>query len=130
VPKTKRRLLAPGDGGIGYGTGNALLIVSAQTTTQQTTKAYDAGEFDDAIVYINITNVGTATLIVNYQISPDDGVTWFTLATTGATPLSANGQTALAVHRPIGCCWRVQGVYGGTGPISYILNVEFAKDMG
>lgn len=72
--------------------------------------------YDEVNVMIDITAVSgtTPTLVINYQVSPDDGTTWFTRAATAS--LTATGQTILTITDAIGRFFRLNAVIGGTTP--------------
>ena len=123
--KGKKRLYGVGDS-LSFGNGVAYIATIAGSATVHGPAGLDAGEYDDALVYVNITSVGTANLVVQWEVSPDNGTTWCLHTATGT--LSANGATVLKVIRPIGLMWRVSAIYGGSGNITYIISVDLSRD--
>lgn len=78
--------------------------------------------FDEAILFIDTTVAGT-TMTVNYQLSDDDGTTWWTRASTAA--ITATGQTLLTIPDTIGRMARLQAVT--TGSFTITARVEFKR---
>lgn len=113
-----------------YNRGKSLIlpVLPSATVSATVNSQGDAtcAAYDELEIYVSITAVGTATLTVNYQISPDEGTTWFTRASTAT--LSANGQTLLAVTAPCGAFSRINAVYGGSGNITYAIWISYKKD--
>lgn len=79
--------------------------------------------FTECHIFIN-TTVLTGTLDVRYQISPDDGTTWYTKQS--ATQVTSTGQSFFVIVDGIGSYYRIQSVVA-TGPITRSVTVEFKR---
>ena len=101
---------------------------AARTSTVASEGSALPEAFDEALLMINITAVsGTVpTLVVSYQVSPDDGTTWFTKSSTAT--LNATGQTLVTLPDTIGRFYRLNAVIGGTTPsFTFAAWVEFKR---
>lgn len=79
--------------------------------------------FTECIIFVN-TTVLTGTLDVRYQISPDDGATWYTKQS--AAQIAATGQSMTVIVNGIGSYYRIQAVVA-TGPITRSITCEFKR---
>lgn len=88
---------------------------AARTATESSGAESVAQAFDEATLFVDVTAVaGTSpTLAISYEVSPDNGTTWFT-HTTGATITAAGKQV---VHLTNLCSTsRLTATIGGTTP--------------
>lgn len=98
------------------------LASTAYTATTNILESDNAANADSVSYYLNVTNVSgtTPTLTPVIQCSPDDGTTWFSLATaemTGQTAsLNATGQYRTTSAVPIGVRTRLRMTITGTTP--------------
>ena len=79
--------------------------------------------FTECNIFVN-TTVLTGTLDVRYQISPDDGATWYTKQSV--TQITATGLSLTTIVDGIGSYYRIQSVVA-TGPITRSVIVEFKR---
>lgn len=88
---------------------------AARTATASSDKDHTVENFDEGTLHVDATAVsGTSpTLAVSYEVSPDDGATWFT-HTTGAN-ITAVGKQVIQLTG-LGRTYRVTGTVGGTSP--------------
>lgn len=81
---------------------------------------YDLSEFSEALLLVNVSAIsGTSpTFDVNYQVSPDNGATWYPMYTTSSqTAVGKTGKTLAASQgSSLGNLVRVEFVVGGTTP--------------
>lgn len=64
-------------------------------------------------------------MTVDYQVSPDDGTTWYTIASFAAK--TATGRDVLRVTSPIGELARLNWTISGTTPsFTFSIDAEFA----
>lgn len=98
-----------------------IAAAAAQTLTATAYSAtYDLSQFREALLLVNVTAIsGTSpTFDVNYQISPDGGVTWYPMyTTTSQTAVGKTGKTLCAAQSAsLGNLVRLEFVVGGTTP--------------
>lgn len=79
--------------------------------------------YTEVIIFVN-TTVLTGTLDVSYEISPDDGTTWY--SRTSATQVTATGLTYTVIIEGIGSFFRIKSVVA-TGPITRSITCEFKR---
>lgn len=93
-----------------------ILSSAARTTTGQSPSTYLPKQFQSLTVYIDVTAVtGTSpSMTVDYQVSPDDGTTWFTVSSTSA--ITAVGKARIALADNIGVQARLNYTITGTSP--------------
>lgn len=95
---------------------------AAYTATASILQSDKAANADSVSFYMNVTAVSgtTPSLTATIQCSPDDGTTWFSLATaemTGQTgAITATGQYRLTSAAPIGARTRLLLTISGTTP--------------
>lgn len=95
---------------------------AAYTSTTNILTSDRAANHESVTYYLNVTAVSgtTPSLTAAVQTSPDDGTTWFTLATaemTGQTAaITATGQYRLSSNAPIGARTRCLFTISGTTP--------------
>jgi len=89
---------------------------AARTATGNQTLAGMAGDWDEMVIYLNVTAAsGTSpTLDVVYQTSNDGGATWFTH--TSLTQATGTTTERKVVTAPIGIDSRILYTIGGTTP--------------
>lgn len=95
---------------------------AARTATASSELDHTVENFDEATLCVDVTAAsGTSpTLAISYEISPDNGTTWFT-HTTGAT-LTATGKQVIQLTA-LGRSSRVTATIGGTTP-SFTFSVK------
>lgn len=98
-----------------------IAAAAGQTLTATAYSAtYDLSQFREALLLVNVTAIsGTSpTFDVNYQISPDNGVTWYPMyTTTSQTAVGKTGKTLAASQgSSLGNLVRLEFVVGGTTP--------------
>lgn len=107
-------------------------LTSASRTASGTQDLSDwPGMFDEVVGYLNVTAAsGTSpTLDINYQVSPDDGTTWFTH--TSFTQATGTTTERVVFTRPAGVRARISYTLGGTSPdFTFSLHLEGKKDGG
>lgn len=89
---------------------------AARTATASSDKDHTVENFDEGTLHVDVTAInGTPTLAVSYEVSPDDGATWFT-HTTGSS-ITAVGKQIIQLTS-LGKTYRVTGTFtaGGASP--------------
>lgn len=91
-------------------------IFDGQLTASQNFGAGDVQNYSESQVALNVTAVaGTSpTLDIDYQVSLDDGVTWFTKDSFAQA--TTTGTELITLTAPIGVRGRFVCTLGGTAP--------------
>lgn len=103
-------------------TTSATLDSAAYTATTNIMDSGTAASHEKVTFYLDVTAVsgGSPTLTPVIQTSPDDGTTWYSLATaemTGQTAnITATGQYRTSSNAPIGTRTRLRMTIAGTTP--------------
>ena len=99
-------------------------LAPAARTTNGQSASLDLGDFDDLIVYLNITAIGgtSPTLDVKLQ-SSDDGTDWFDLPNGAFAQKTATGKAVLQYSSNFGRYVRVDYIIAGTTP-SFTFEVD------
>lgn len=100
---------------------------AARTTSGTQDLSPGIGDYDRVAIYVPVTAASgtTPTLDIVLEDSPDNGTTWFTVAT--ATQLTAVGQAAirLGINTAFAGRLRLRWTIGGTTP-SFTFSALFA----
>lgn len=93
------------------------LLPSAARTTGGQGDSFDLGEYNNAIIYLDITAAGgtSPTLDVKLQTS-HDGQTWFDLPNGAFSQKTGTGKDVLQVGSNFGRYVRVDFAIGGSSP--------------
>jgi hypothetical protein len=115
----------------------ATLASAAYTSTSNILQSENAANAKNVTYYLDVTAVSgtTPTLAPVIQTSPDNGTTWFSLATaemTGQTAnITATGQYRTSSVAPIGMMTRLRMTIGGTTPsFTLVAYAIYEKDAG
>lgn len=103
-------------------------LASAARTTSGTQELGDwPGNFDEVVGYLNVSAIDTGTsLDVVYQVSPDDGTTWFT-HTSFTQVTTSTGTERKVFTRPAGVRARISYTIVGTS-YTFSVHIEGKKD--
>ena len=88
----------------------------------------DAEQFDEAVLYTDLTVYTDGTLVIGLETSPDRGATWYSLA-NGASLNSVSTQR-LEVAAPLGRRVRPVITLGGTQEMAFTIWRELARTGG
>jgi len=102
---------------------------AARTATANSGATAAPEAYDECLVFVDTTAAsGTMpTLDMRYQLSDDDGTTWWTRAS--AAQITTTGQTLLTIPDTIGRFCRLRAEIGGTSPsFTFTARVEFKRN--
>jgi hypothetical protein len=104
-----------------------LTLIPSASRTATITSAGDklASQYDELLLALNVTVVAsTGTVLVDYQVSFDDGTTWLTHS---SMTISAGVSTRFLNVSKIGAMGRVLCTYGGAGAITFAVYAVYKK---
>jgi hypothetical protein len=105
-----------------------LVASGARTATVASEGSGIFGQYDDLLLCLKITAAtSTSTILLSYQVSFDQGVTWLTHS---SMTVSAGGGAAENIFLNVTACGsmgRVNCVYGGAGTITFAVYADLKK---
>jgi hypothetical protein len=105
---------------------NALNETNAAATVQSTW--FDAEQYDEAVIYTNISATAAGTLQMSLEATDDDGTTSYTVA-SGAV-LSSVTTEMTRITSPIGKRVRVVATLASTPDFTFTARLELARTGG